>query len=281
MRLLSARRALGATLVPLMLVGVSACGGDDDKDSKASDKSSSGNPFGSGSQDAGSDASDEADIDVAEGDEVPVADFASLMEAAVGEPETQKVAMDLTAAGMTMTGTGQMDPTDPKNPKMQLSMDMGASGAGTMDMLLLDGTVYMKVAPLGPKWFKMTMEQAGQASGGQDLTNQMDARKQLENLKPGLKKVVYVGEAQRGDGDAKEYAVTVDSSKVSTMKSLTGMPPEVTYNIFFDDEDRMTGMDTDVAGSKVKMTMTDFGEPVDIKAPAASEISDTPMPGMS
>lgn len=293
MRLLSARRALGAALVPLMLVGVSACG-DDEKDSKASDKSSAGNPFGSGdsSDDASasgddattdsSDSSDEgdADVDVAKGAEVPVADFAALMEAAASDPETSKIKMEMTAAGMSMTGDGQIDPTDPKNPKMQLSMDMG-SATGTMDMLLVDGSAYMKMTAMGPKWFKMTADQLGQASGGQDLTSQMDSAKQLENLKPGLKKVVFVGETQRGDGDAKEYSVTVDSSKIETMKAVPGMPPEITYSIFFDDEDRMTGMDTDVAGSVVKLTMSDFGTDVDVKAPAASEISDQPMPGMS
>lgn len=277
MRRLPVRRTLSAALVPLVLVGVTACG-DDSKNGSANDGSKIGQPFGSGAKSDATGtaepapATEEPTVDLNEGDDVSVEDFSALMKSAIENQGSYNMSMNADAAGTAIKATGSMDATDPNKIKMKMEMDMGT---GTMEMVLVEEIMYMKMAGIGGgKWIKMTMSELDGLPGMGDLTTQMDPNQQLENLVPGLKTIVYEGTEKRGDGDAREYTVVVDSTKVEGMSDTPGVPAELTYQLFFDDEDRMVGMDMDMAGTKVDMTMTDFGTGVTVEAPPASEVSD-------
>lgn len=280
MRLLSTRRALGAALVPLVLVGVSACGGDD-KNTEGTDKSSNGaQPFGGGdSTDTPSkDATSAAPSDLSDGEEITPADFVAIMKDSIANQGPSNLKMNMDAAGQTVTATGKLDPSDPNDPKVQMTMTMQGMN---IEMVMVGKVMYMSMGDMtGGKFMKMDLNDMAGMAGMGDLTDQMDPTKQMAALEPGIKKVVFEGETSRGDGDAKEYAVTVDTSKVASLSSSPGVPAEVTYNLFFDDEGRMVGMDMDMAGSKVEMTLSGFSDSITIEAPPASQISDKSLSDM-
>lgn len=294
MRYLSARRTLSAALVPLVLVGVTACGGDE-KDGQAADNSAA-QPFGSGGttttdapetdapQTSSTDVpeTDAPDTEFSTGDDVSVEEFTAVMEKAIEAQDPSDMEMNMEAAGTTMKATGSMDTTDASDPKMEMTMKMSGSGTDmTMDMIMVDQTVYMKSEMLGgSKWIKMSLEEMGSTAGMGDITEQMDPTKSLENLVPGLKTITYAGETTRGDGNADHYTVVVDTSKVGSLSSQAGVPSEVTYELYFDDEDRIVGMDMDLAGSVVDMTLMNFGTDIDIQAPPASQISKDGLAGL-
>lgn len=305
MRLLSARRSLSVAAIPLLLVGVTACGGDDTSD-KASDNSTA-QPFGGGGGDTTqapetdttdapetettdstdapeTDSTDAPDSEFSTGDNVSVEQFTDIMQSAIKSQEPSDMEMTMDAAGTTITASGSMDSTDPTDPKMSMTMQMGGGSMGgqdmTMEMLMVDKTVYMKTEALGTKWIKMSMDDFGSTAGMGDFTEQMDPTKSLENLVPGLKTITYAGETTRGDGNAHQYTVVVDPAKVDSLKSQAGMPSELTYELFFDDSDRIVGMDMDVAGATVDVTLKNFGTSVDIVAPPASEISTDGLAGL-
>ena len=55
-----------------------------------------------------------------------------------------------------------------------------------------------------------------------------------------------------------------------------GLPDTVIYDMWLDAEDRIRQVVFSVADVKAEMTMSKYGEPVDIKAPAAADIVEVP-----
>ncbi len=276
MRLPSVRRALGAALVPVLLVGFTACGNDD----KAKDSSSS-NPFAKSSEgetpsSPESSPTSEAPATTTEpGSEVEVDAFLDMLKAAQSSMTSAKLKATVSAAGteMTMEGEGNFASD---NPAMRISMEVpgGASaGMGSIEMLMVDNTMYMSIDG-GNKYMKMDMSELGSMAGGQDLS-QMDPNKSVEALRPGITSVTFVGQEQKAGTDAAHYKLNIDTAKVDTLSGQTGMPAELTYSMWIDGEGRMTAMDMDLGtAGTMNMEFTDWGVPVEVKAPDASKITE-------
>ncbi len=266
MRLLSSRRALGAALVPLLLVGVTACGGDTKDEKSAKDSSS-----------VFSDTKDEGQTpSVKAGDTVKADDFIALMASGQKAMTTASINANIEAAGATITMDGVMDLTT-KSPSMKLSMDMPAAAAGAqgapskVEMVLVDGKIYMSLAA------DQYMEVDPSALGGQDLTAQMDPSKSMEDLKPGIKEVIFVGEEDKGGQEARHYTVPVDPAKVKSMQETPGIPAELKYDMWLDDKNRMVAMEMDLGGlGATTMTFSNWGDDVSIDAPDPSKVTKAP-----
>ena len=54
------------------------------------------------------------------------------------------------------------------------------------------------------------------------------------------------------------------------------LPDTITYDMWLDDEDQIRKVTFSVAGVKADMTMSKYGEPVDITAPAAADTVKAP-----
>lgn len=190
----------------------------------------------------------------------------------------------------TMTMTGVADVSDQANPKMKMLMEVpgagGASSPGSIEMLLVDRVMYMKMPGSAGKYYKMTMDEVTKISG-QDLTQAMNPTAQLETMKSAVRQVTFVGEEDVDGVETRHYKASIDTagltptpSGAAGSPSSMSLPSQMPYDIWLDEENRTRKftMEMAIQGMTVTYdgTLDKFGEPVSIAAPAASQVQ--PMP---
>jgi hypothetical protein len=112
----------------------------------------------------------------------------------------------------------------------------------------------------------------------------VDPKSLLDQMSPDVfKKVVYRGTQAIDGRQLKRYTVTLDTTAVPMLKGMpesatASLPKTMTYDLWIDDQGRMAQFKM-LMKKVLSMTMTysDFGAPVDIKAPDPSKVQ--AMPG--
>ncbi len=278
MRPTTLRRLALASAAPLLALSLTACGGDDG--SATDDPSTAAStPADESPTPADETSPDETDTETeaAEGEKVAVADFVGRLQAATEAATTASMTMTMDVSGATITSNGDVDyTTDPPSMAMKMTSPMGG---GEMDIRFVDGTMYMNMGEMSQgKFYKLTLEEMSQAVGA-DLTEQMDPMKSIESFTQGVDTITYLG-TETVDGEKLEaYEMTLDTTKVDQLQGMGGqLPKKLTYQVWLDDEDRMrrTSMDMGKLGT-MQMDVFDWGQPVDISAPPANQV--TEMPG--
>ncbi|GAA1808227.1 hypothetical protein GCM10009795_061830 [Nocardioides hankookensis] len=203
------------------------------------------------------------------------------------DASTAHLSMSMKGGPAEMTMEGDVDYSKTP-PEMSMSMKNAMLGDGEVQVRLVDGVMYMQMPQLGNgKWIKMDLDGKGSPIGD-DLLKQMNPQTQLESMKDAVTKVEYVGEDEVG----KHYTMTVRSQAFRELEDQLGaagagaadkLPSVLTYDLWTDDDGMLT--QTEIAmgdlGS-VTMTLSDWGQPVDIAAPPASDVMEMPsgmMPG--
>lgn len=274
-RSLTARRTLAAAaLAPLLLTGFAACG-DDQDDS------------GSTAKDPGAGAFLLSSLD--EGDRVDPDDFVDTVADGVEESTTAHLEMQVSMGDVLATdASGEIDYTTTP-PSLHMSMEL--PGAGTTDMVLVDGSYYLQMGETtGGKYWKVDLaDEDGPLAGmGLDkLLDQSDPLGALKAMKPGIDTVTFEGNEEVEGRDLDHYQLTIDMQ--TALKSYGGdlpgeatdaMPKSVTYDLWLDEEDRFAQMTMDypVMGQEMSMEMSldDWGKAVTIEAPPADEITEMP-----
>lgn len=216
----------------------------------------------------------------ASGQEVDKNQLLEDLAAASNRATTYAMEMTLkgTAAGQDVSGTinALVDQTDKANPRMKYSMDLGGMA---MEMIMVDGNSYVKMALLGDTWMKMTAEQMAQA--GVD-TPGVGASSGLEAARDSIQKVVFLGEEEVGGHATRHYRATVDAAAFDQMGG-SGLEIEgetFDYDLWVDADNLMRrfSMTGQAEGSPLQMTATfdKWGEPVSIEAPDPSTVTDMP-----
>jgi hypothetical protein len=190
---------------------------------------------------------------------------------------------------LTTDATGEIDYT---TTPPSLQMDMDIPGAGTTDMVFVDGIIYMKLGEMsGGKYWKVDpADEDGMLGGMGKMLNQSDPVGALEAMKPGIDKVTFDGEEDVDGRDLDHYELTIDMETV--MKSFGGdlpseaasaMPKSVTYDLWLDDENRFAKMTMAYPvldqQTSTEMSLDDWGKDVSIEAPPADEVTDMPDMG--
>ena len=166
---------------------------------------------------------------------------------------------------------------------MSMDMDMGSAGPGTMKMVMADGVLYMNFGQVTKgKYAKLDLKDESNPFGKQfsQLADQMDPSKQLEQFKTAVTSFEKSGEPKQLDGvKAQPYKIELDTSKIDALSELPGgaaanVPKTITYVMYLGSDNLLRRMTADVGGSKTQVDFSKWGEPVDIKAPPASEVSD-------
>ncbi|MDF1605486.1 LppX_LprAFG lipoprotein [Nocardioides sp. YIM 152315] len=273
----TARRTLAAAAIaPLLLTGFAACGDD-------------GDDSGSGADSGGSAAGSLILADLSEGEEVAPDEFVDTVAAGLEESTTAHMEMTMSMGEQfSAESEGDLDYTsDP--PSMQMSMDI--PGVGDMEMVMVDGVIYMKSAAMsGDKYWKIDLSDPDSPLGkmGFDkLLEQSDPVGALESMKDGIDTVTFEGSEDVDGRELDHYELTIDMQ--SAMDTLGGdlpseatkaMPESVTYDLWLDDEDRFAQMqmETPVMDQTMDMEMSldDWGQDVSVEAPPADEITDMP-----
>ena len=272
MRITRSRSLAAIATAALALTALAGCGSDDktkDADAKTSvSAGSSPSASTSPSSDVTGDTSAAGDgKPAAPGERLTVENLVPTMLAAMREKKTAHMRMDL---GSSISADADVryasDATE-----MRMSMDMGPTRAV---VILVDGAVYMQQSK-DSKFVKI----------GKDTPGVGDMISQLSGLSPSssvaamrgsLKKVEYVGPATVNGTKVDKYRVTADTSAMAkTLGGSAGMgelPKTVTYELYVDADHLMRRIDMKITDQSITMVVDKWGEPVDIKAPPASQV---------
>jgi hypothetical protein len=266
---------LERSFTALALAGVmvlSGCGGDNGNDAQVGDSASTS------ASDSPSPSATSSDA----GEVVDKADFLADARKGIEGFTTAHVTMELAATAGDMSGEGDIELTDGK-PAMAMTMSMPALGAGEIDVRLVDGFMYMKTpGRSGGKFAKVDLSDPNSPLAGLgQLADTFDPSQSLDVVADGLTKVVYLGEDDLDGENLHHYALTIDTTKVAAFQALPGgssLPKTLDYEIWVDDDFRMRGMNMDLPLGAATVRYTNLGDPVDVQAPPASQV--TTMPGM-
>lgn len=292
----STRMRLGAICAAGALTfSLAACGGEDDgkktttttttTTSSADAGASTGGSTsaGAGSATSAAPTSDAAaGGEVAEGEEIPVADFMAMVKEP-GEETLSSYTMKMTmgADGEEMDMSGKVDMTG-DSPKMDINMTV--PDMGEMQMLMIDGRVFMAMPGLTPEG--MFMEAPPESLGDMSQLEEIDIASQWDSWEEGAEKVVFKGEEDVDGTTLRHYELTVSQEAIdqametasdqvddATMTSL-GLDGPVVYDVYLDDDNLMRKMKMNISGMDMDATMDDWGKPQDIQAPPADKIMD-------
>jgi len=259
------RRIAAAAIVLPAVLGVAACG-----------KSES--PAPATGQTQASSAAATSDAPAAGQPYKDKASFVAAMKAAGKNATTAHVTMAMDAAGQKIAITGDTK-VDASNPAMKMTMDMGPSMK--LDMVLVDKKVYMKGFPglAAGKWAVIDSSSTLGKQLSQSL-DQADPTKMYDQFGAAVQDVKYVGE-DTVDGDKTwKYDLTLDTKAMQAQlpaDAKTQMPSTIAYTAWLDEKNQLRKVTFDLSGVKAEMTMSKYGEPVDIKAPAAADTVKAPM----
>jgi hypothetical protein len=255
-------RKLSSIAAVLLLAGMtlSACG---DKDDPAADTSSS-KPA------------------AANGVTLTKANFTQVLADSQVKAKSAHVDMTIGVGGQSLKAQGDVAVgASPADGAMTMTMDMGSSMR--LEMRLVDQVLYMNMGQAtANKFVKVDLTDDSNPLTKQygQIMDQMDPAKQIEQLKPAITSFEKKGAPKTLDGvKAQPYVVTVDTSKVKAFADLPAasksqVPDTIVYTMYIGSDDLPRRMEFDLAGSKSTIDYSKWGEPVDIKAPAAGEISD-------
>lgn len=278
-RSLTARRTLAAAaLAPLLVTGLVACG--DDKGGSEAEEPAAAAAVLTGLE---------------QGDEVDPGDFVDTISDGVEASTTAHMTMKMTLGPMgEMSGEGDLDYTAGP-PELAMTMDMPIAGGTKTEMRFVDGVFYVSLGGMsdGKFWKLDPSDPDSPLADFGDMADQMDPMGTLQKLEPAIDTVTYAGDEDVDGQSLDHYELTVDPGELAKTMDLPAeaksqLPDTITYDIWLDDEDRLSKMHMDlpVAGveSSIDVTASDWGKDVTIEAPPADEITEMPdlgsiMPG--
>ncbi len=265
------RRTASAAVLTLALSAFAACGGDDSKDS-ADDPVSETT---SSETDEPTDEPTEEETEAAPtaGEEIDPSELTAIFANAYDQATTATVTMSTGTKDAGFAGTGEADFTTTP-PAMHLTMTI-AQLPEPIEMIIVDNTLYQSSPGTGGKFTATSLDDPN--SPFASLGDQLDIGSQFETLEKAATAATYVGNEDGLD----HYSLVVDSATLFEAQGTDtstlpegSLPPTFTYDLYFDEDGFFRKMETDIgdAGGTVSASFDNWGEPVDISAPPASQI---------
>lgn len=267
------RTSFAAAAATALLLGLTACGSDDAE-------SASDEPVISESEEGDSEPAADRPAD---GELVDNGEFVDDMMAGLEKSTTAHMTMNMDFGGGAMDAEGVVDyTTEPVSMAMTMTQD--AMGDEPIEFRLVDGIMYMSMGAMtNGKFIAYDLsDPANLPPGMEGLGDQMDPLAAFKEFEPALKTVTFVGTEDVEGEDLHHYDVVLDSSKLESLQGIpteAGMPEEIAYDLYFDDEFRMRQMEMVMdMGMPVSVDarLFDWDEPVEIEAPPADEIAEQP-----
>jgi LppX_LprAFG lipoprotein len=134
--------------------------------------------------------------------------------------------------------------------------------------------VYMQQAT-GGKYVKIDKDTPGMGSIVDQMSG-LSPSSSIAAMSGALQKVEYVG-TDTVDGDkVSKYHVTADTTSIAKTLGNTGslgdLPKTISYDLYVDGDNLMRRIDMTVSDQHITMIVSNWGKPVDIVAPPASQI---------
>lgn len=205
-------------------------------------------------------------------------------------------AMDFDTAHMTMTtktstqgqsanvsaeGDVQAKPT-----AEHMNMKIGGPTNISAEVIFIDNTMYMKGLMGSSKWVKLSLDQLAQASGNSALTSMTNPLEMVKKVSQSVKTATYQGKEKVDGDDTDHYTLTVDTSALSSALgssaagAASGMPKTVNEDLWVDGDNHLRKTEVKLGSmGTFDVTMSNYGEKVDIEAPPAAQVQQ--MPGLT
>jgi hypothetical protein len=266
--LVNARRIAAAAAAPILMFGLVACGGDE--------KSAAKDPAAASSDAAHTKPSTQGSA----GSKIDPQDFIDRMSASLTNTTTAKLEMAVSSSGLDMTASGEVDYTG-DSPAMALKMTAATLGEGEIDMRLLDNVMFIKMPMIDDsgKFYKIDLTDPKNGLGSIGNFSSFDPKSTLDGFSKGVQAVRLVGQESLDGVETTHYRVsTLTKALSSTLGGQAAdLPKKFSYEIWLDGEDRIRKMSAAVdKASTIEMTMSDFGDPVEIQAPPADHVQKMP-----
>jgi hypothetical protein len=262
------QRAVAAALVtPILLLGVTACSNDED--------TPSAEPTPTETTDG---ATDEP-TDAGNATGAPVEDPQQVFEdmiAAMREAKTVQVATDLGVG----TAQGAMS-YDEDRTDLTLQMNMGPMSG--IELRVVDGELFMSWPNTLTEAGKFFRIEAGSSMG--DLVESLRSSSPVDSaadISESVTAMREVGEEQIGTDDTIHYVVTIDTEKSSEFLGSTEgtpdveLPKTIDVDMWVTTDDLMRRVVVSLGTAAMQLDYTDWGQPVDISAPAPQDIVKAP-----
>lgn len=182
-----------------------------------------------------------------------------------------------TVGTMSMNGRKlmTMDGYQTANP-VALSMEMtGEAFQGkTAKIVVIKNTGYVSIPGVTPAG-KFAEFKSGANNQLSQLVDGGDPTKIYKSFGSSLVDAKFMGSVTVGGRKLERYNVTVNTAKALAAqgkKVPAGAPKSLTYELLLDSQHLVRQVRFEDLGISLKMTMTDYNEPVHITAPPASKI---------
>lgn len=202
------------------------------------------------------------------------------MMAAMADQQTSHFTMTTAGGGADVEAEGEMAYRG-KTQDMAMTMSGATLGAESMEIRSVDRVVYLSMPPMTPKGKFVEIRPGDTSSPFAGMMDQMqvDPRDSVKAFDAGLRKVTYLGEESVHGEDLERYRLSVDFAAVAKaqgMPRMAGMPKTVEYDMWLDGQALLRRMEFDLMQVSMVMEMSEWGEPVSIKAPARKDIVAAP-----
>jgi hypothetical protein len=266
------QRLTGGLAALALGVTLTACGGSDGSESAQDPAVADTTPASSTAADPSESASSDAPADIDEGGEIAPDQFAQMIKDGIAKTTTAHIVFSAGGAAGGFNGDGDVD-YSAKPPNMQMTMKISGQ---EMQMVLVDGAMYIESPQAPGKFMKYDLSDPSNPLGSQ-FVDQLDPAKAMSQFTEALSSVQSLGEEDVDGETLAHYVMTIDTSKLSTAAQAAGMPQELKADVWLDDENRMAKSSIDLGqGNTYDTTLSDFGDPVEIKAPPASQVVEPP-----
>lgn len=143
-----------------------------------------------------------------------------------------------------------------------------------------DGYVYVDLSQMtGGKWVKIdpkdTKDELSQSFGS--ISTQGDPMASIQQIEGAISSVTPKGTETVDGVETTRYLVVVDTSKLKgdlaaqAKAAGSAMPKTIEYTYWIDGEDLIRKMAFSMAGVEAQLHLTKWGEPFEVKAPAAKD----------
>jgi hypothetical protein len=231
-----------------------------------------------------------------------LADLAQLVSSRTAAEHTAHATMNVTSAGQSITGQGDVSFAG-KASKVQMAMTIPS--LGDLNMVLVGSTMYMQLPQSLIKtekpWVKVDANGTDAASKAlaavvSQEQQSLDPSQILSQIAPGGK-ILSHSQATVDGQPATHYVVSVDTAKMLQSPKITpqmkqmlqtegaALPPTLNYDIWINSDNLPVKFslkeNVTIKGSAPQQvaivgTYTDWGKPVDISAPPASQVGPLP-----
>lgn len=190
--------------------------------------------------------------------ELTVDEFLAKFTTAQEQVKTYAMEMEMESGDTgVITASGVVDQS---GDSMNQHMKMSAMGQD-IELIQLDGTVYMLVPAMSKEWIRMTPEQAA----AQGIEMPTDPAAMLNESRDAFEKVEFVGQEEVNGVATEHYRLTMAPDAAGAGVEIPG------YDVWLDEigftRKVLVEVTTEAAPTRIEMVTDKVNEPVTIKAP--------------